>query len=228
MRAASESGAQGVWKRLGAVFLPGAYHTLWNSQEREYAEHLRRLPNADRRRRFHRHVSNIEATAHAASVFANQRAEVVGWFQGGVLRGAAEIVFFDAAGPNGEETVEAEAAFAVEPKWQGRGVGAGLMHRAALHARNAGAVRLHIATETDNRAMLHVADEAGVIFEVEDRDAEGVLRSEPRTVASICLQTLEEEVGLVAWGWELFVSWLLSAPRRVWRMIWATRRTSRT
>lgn len=215
MRAARESGFSRFGRGLRVVFAPGAYHTLWKSQEGEYAAHLRRLPSGDRRRRFHRTVSNVEATAHAAAVFANDRAEVVGWFQGGVLRGAAEVVFFDVKDRDGGVHVEAEAAFAVEPKWQGRGVGAGLMHRAALHARNAGATRLHIATETDNRAMLKVADQAGVVFEVEDRDAEGVLRAEPRSVASVCLQTLEEEVGLVAWGWELLVAWVRKLPRRV-------------
>lgn len=185
----------------------GAYRTLWPSERDDYADHLKRLSPACRRLRFHRAVSDDGLDAHAERVFAKSL-HVIGWFYRGVLRGAVEVAVFD--GPDG---TEAEAAFAVEAHNRGRGVGAELMHRAALYARNRGAETLHIATERDNIPMIRLAVSSGAQFRIHATEADGVLHQDARSVFSLLLETAEEEVGVLHWAWDRAMRW----ARRKWR-----------
>ena len=194
----------------------GAYRTLWRSEWRDYAEHLKRLSPACRRLRFHRTMTDEALERHARRVF-DEGLHVVGWFYRGVLRGAAEVAVFD--GPNGPE---AEAAFAVEERNRGRGVGAELMHRGALYARNRNAETLHIATEHDNVPMIRLAVSSGARFHIEATDADGVMHQHERNVFSLLLETAEEEVGLIHWAWDRMMRWF----RRTWRF-WRGRRAGR-
>lgn len=189
----------------------GAFRTLWSSERDEYLEHLQRLSQNCRRLRFHRTMSDDALALHADAAFENH-AHVIGWFLDGELRGAAEVVVFD--GPNGPE---AEAAFAVEEPFRGRGVGRELMHRASLYARNRNARALHIATERENRAMLRLAMGSGTKFEISGGEADGVLTSEPRNVFSLLLETAEEEAGLIHWAFDAAALWMGRSWRRVWR-----------
>ncbi|MCI4665053.1 MAG: GNAT family N-acetyltransferase [Neomegalonema sp.] len=191
--------------RLSTLF--DASRTLWPSEKADYAAHLKRLEPDARRMRFHGPTSDEAIEKHVARVFANDNSLVIGWFAGGEVRAAAEVAVYET--PNG---TEAEAAFAVESSWRNRGVGRGLMHRAALYARNRGARRLHIATDANNGPMLRLAYNSGADFEIHDGDADGVLVEDPRSVFSICLETLEEEVGLIAWGWEVLMRRLQGGP----------------
>lgn len=177
------------------VSTDGAYRTLWRWEGNDYLAHLRRLEPKCRRLRFHRSMSDDALELHAKRAFADN-VHVVGWFLDGELRGAAEVAVYPTAkGP------EAEAAFAVESAYRGRGVGGELMHRAALYARNRGARTLHIATERDNQAMLRLASRAGAEFEINSTEADGVVTSEPRTVFSLLLETAEEDIGVLSWAW---------------------------
>lgn len=198
------------------IWPSGAYRTLWRSEWEVYAEHLKRLPASCRRLRFHRTMTDEALERHAKKVF-DDGLHVIGWFYRGVLRGAAEVAIFD--GANGPE---AEAAFAVEDRNRGRGVGGELMHRAALYARNRSAETLHIATERDNIPMIRLALSSGAEFQIEETDADGVLHQHERTVFSLLLETAEEEVGILHWAWDRAMRWL----RRHWRFVWsyATRR----
>lgn len=190
----------------------GAYRSLWSWERDDYHQHLVRLDPTCRRKRFHRAMSDAGLALHADHVFAAPKIHVIGWFKDGVLRGAAEVALFDT--PRGPE---AEAAFAIEAEWRRVGVGRGLMHRAALHARNQGAQRLHIATDRDNRAMIRLAESCGVQFHVEDRDAEGVVRPQPRSLGSIALETLEEEAGVISWLFDAARTGVSQTWRRLWR-----------
>lgn len=189
-----------------AMFHPGgAYRTLWSWEKDDYLEHLKRLGPECRRLRFHRAMSDDGLALHVDQVFKAERdggVHVIGWFHDGDLAGAAEVAVYET--PSG---LDAEAAFAVEEGYRGAGVGRELMHRAALYAQNRGAATLHIATERENRAMLRMAVNSGATFEITASEADGVLQSEPRTIFSILLETVEEEAGVAFWAWDRFVAW---------------------
>ena len=174
----------------------GAYRTLWSWEAAEYADHLKRLDPTARRRRFHGCVSEQALEAHAARAVGDDTVRVIGWFKDGVLRGAVEIAMLD-----GQSEPEAEAAFTVEKSDRGHGVGHHLMERALLFARNRGAHKVHIATESENRAMIALAAGSGATLEASGQDVDGVLDAGDRTVFSIGLEAVEEEAGLLAWVW---------------------------
>ncbi|MEO1328151.1 MAG: GNAT family N-acetyltransferase [Pseudomonadota bacterium] len=190
----------------------GAFRSLWSWEADLYYEHLKRLGREDRRLRFHRAMSDDGLRLHVDRAFEHDKkpnglVHVIGWFLDAELRGAAEVAVYET--PDGPE---AEAAFAVEEDYRGQGVGRELMRRSALYARNRGAGVLHIATERDNRAMLKLAMGSGAVFEISAADADGVLRTEPRSVFSLLLETAEEDLGVAHWAWDRALGWL----RRRW------------
>lgn len=176
----------------------GAYRVLWPSERCAYLRHLGRLDRESRRQRFHRFMPDKALATHARRVFDDPNIRVIGWFYRGVLRGAAEVAIIPTTG----EAVLAESAFAVEKEYRRRGVGAGLMRRAALAARNRRARSMVVSTTWQNRAMLRLAMASGARFETGMADAEGALATGKRSVYSLCLETVNEEVGLVAWSWD--------------------------
>lgn len=186
------------WAALGVD--RGAYRTLWPSEAADYLRHLSRLDPETRRQRFHRMMSDRSLALHARKVFESPDIQVVGWFYRGVLRGAAEVAIIRTGPDRGD--VMAEAAFAVEAPYRKRGVGFGLMRRAALIARNRNARSLLIATTWSNRAMLRLAMRCGARFQMGETEAEGRLATGRRNAYSLCLETFREEVGLVGWLWD--------------------------
>lgn len=188
---------------MGAASVGGAFRTLWNWEKPDYVAHLIRLDSECRRLRFHGAMSDERLARHADHVFSHDDVDVVGWFKDGVLRGAAEVAVFATASGR-----EAEAAFAIEYAYRRNGVGRALMERAALHARNLGATDLHIATDRENRAMIGLARSCGATFEINDTEADGVLHNAPRTVFSIALETIEQEIGVAQWAYDTAGAWL--------------------
>ncbi len=174
----------------------GAYRSLWSWEADDYAAHLKRLDVGARRRRFHASVSDAAIDAHAARALSNPAVRIIGWFKDGVLRGAVEIALDDS-----DDALEAEAAFAVEQTERGHGVGHQLMRRALLFACNRGARRVHIATESENRAMIALAAGSGATLDACGQDVDGVLDAGERTVFTVGLEAVEEEAGLLGWGW---------------------------
>ncbi|MEO1292295.1 MAG: GNAT family N-acetyltransferase [Pseudomonadota bacterium] len=177
----------------------GAFRTLWASEKEAYLAHLKRLSMTDRRLRFHCAQGDEALARHVDTVFERD-VHIIGWFVGGVLRGACEVALEDL----GVTAPQAEAAFTVESRFRGRGIGHELMHRAILYARNHGAEMLHIDTEAGNQPMLKLANAHGLSLERSQSDVAGVLRPAPATVSSRCLEVAEEEVGLITWALAAF------------------------
>lgn len=145
----------------------GLIRKVWIGEIYKYRDHLLRLDQESRIRRFSGGVSDayirnyIETSAWLDTV-------VHGFYVDGQLRGAAELRPI-----NGKE---AEAALSVEPRWQGHGVGSALLERTLLTARNRGITHLHMACLADNRRMQQLARKfaaelnfsfGGVVGEVE-------------------------------------------------------------
>jgi len=129
----------------------GTIRKLWIGETDAYRDHLLRLDNESRHRRFSGAVSDEVIARHAAT--ANGFGVVVyGFFVDGVLRGAAELR------QNGSLfSHEAEAAFSIEQPWQSHGVGTELLERTLLSARNRGIKSLRMDCLAENRRMQQLA-----------------------------------------------------------------------
>ncbi|WP_175478707.1 GNAT family N-acetyltransferase [Rubrimonas cliftonensis] len=171
----------------------GVFRELWSLDWVHYTAHLKRLSPEDRVSRFHGVVRDHRIEAHAREAL-RRPGRVLGWFDGGTLRAAAEVAFAP-----GE--TEAEAAFEVEQSYRGRGVGTELVARTLLWSRNRGVRRLLIHTTRRNLPMLRAAQANGAAFEFDIADAEGVIAAEAPNLLSHtaeAMQALED-----AWRWSL-------------------------
>ena len=129
----------------------GVVRKLWSVETDAYRDHLLRLDQESRNKRFSGAVSDEFITRHAAS--AGELGVVVhGFFVEGVLRGAAELRPF---GPLFAR--EGEAAFSIEQPWQSHGVGTVLLERTLLSARNRGIKLLQMNCLADNQRMQQLA-----------------------------------------------------------------------
>jgi GNAT superfamily N-acetyltransferase len=95
-----------------------------------------------------------------------------------------------------ELTSCAEFGVSVLKKARGRGYGARLFERAAIHARNEGVDMLFIHALSENRAMLHIAAKAGAKFERAGGETDAYLRLPPATFDTRMAELVEEQVAL--------------------------------
>ena len=177
----------------------GAYRALWAFDRADYAAHLKRLSQGDRRSRFQYAATDEQIDRHVAE-FLDGGGHVIGWFVDGTLRAAAEVAIFD-----DHET--AEAAFEVEADWRGRGVGAELVNRALLWARNRGVKRLLIHTTRQNTAMLKAAKQSGARFEFDLAEADGVIEAPRASWRSHLREIRFEEQGVMRWLRDAALRW---------------------
>lgn len=188
----------------------GAYRALWTFDREAYEAHLKRLTESDRLSRFQYAATDAQIERHVDE-FLKGGGHVIGWFVDGDLRAAAEVALLG----DGES---AEAAFEVEGDWRGRGVGAELVGRALLWARNRGVRRLLIHTTRRNTAMLKAATRRGATFEFDLSDAEGVIEAPRASWRSYLREVRFEEDGVQRW--------LLDLLRRGWQRLFGHDRRS--
>jgi len=103
------------------------------------------------------------------------------------LAGAAHLARADA---------HAELGVSVLAEHRGRGVGAALLARAHLHARNWGTKTLFMHCLAENDAMLHLAAKQGMRIVAQDGEADAHLALPPASPASFAQAMFDERVGL--------------------------------
>ncbi len=124
---------------------------LCNSDQAAISSHFLRLGAKARRARFGNAVSREFVKRYAERILQMDGA-VYGVFVAGELRALAELREL----PD-ERPMVAEAAFSVEPDWQGRGLGNTLMAHIVVSARNRGIKSLNMMCLRDNRRMRRLA-----------------------------------------------------------------------
>jgi len=129
----------------------GLIRKLWIGEAYKYRDHLLRLDQESRHRRFGGGVSDAYIRNYVDTAMWLD-AIVHGFFVDGALRGAAELRPI-----GGRFSKEGEAAFSVEKPWQGHGVGSALLERTILAARNRGIAHLRMACLAANRRMQQLA-----------------------------------------------------------------------
>ncbi|MDJ0948226.1 MAG: GNAT family N-acetyltransferase [Alphaproteobacteria bacterium] len=112
-----------------------------------YEAHLLRLTSEDRAMRFAAGVGEGFIREYVAGLDP-ARTLVLGHFEAGELRGAAEIAGLDTGWPP-----EAELAVTVEVGHQGRGIGTELVRRILVVARNRSIQKIHAICLADNIKM---------------------------------------------------------------------------
>lgn len=125
-----------------------ALRKLLPSEAPALLAHLLRLPPEDRTARFMHAVSDATIAAHVEAIDW-VGGVVVGYFEAGVLRGAAELA--------GRLFREVEIAVTVEPSCQDQGIGTALLGQALLIARNRRFATAHVVCMGSNRRFQRVA-----------------------------------------------------------------------
>ncbi|HZQ75329.1 MAG TPA: GNAT family N-acetyltransferase [Burkholderiales bacterium] len=91
----------------------------------------------------------------------------------------------------------AELGVSVLPEARNRGVGAALLSRAMVHARNWGLSALLVHCLRENRAMMHLARKLGMAITAEAGEADAWLRLPRPDAGTFFGEAFEQQVGLL-------------------------------
>ncbi|WP_083660274.1 GNAT family N-acetyltransferase [Acuticoccus yangtzensis] len=162
---------------------------LRRSETRLVAEHLLRLDEESRRRRFCRPVNDAYLRAYAMGE-KDRSGHIEGVFVNGVLRGIAELRPL-----GGDYRGHAEAAFSVEYEFQRRGLGARLFEHLVLRARNTGIHTLTMSCLPENRAMQRLARRLGGSLVRWPGEMHSTVMEDPPTFFSIAREAAVDMAG---------------------------------
>ena len=153
--------------------------------------HLLALDHQDRYLRFGYSASDAQVQRYVDGLDF-ERDDIFGIFNRRLeLIAMAHLAFLppEAGGPAG-----AEFGVSVLKKARGRGFGARLFERAAVHARNEGVELIFIHALSENTAMIKIARNAGATVERAGSETEAYLRLPPATLDSRLSEALDEQV----------------------------------
>lgn len=150
--------------------------------------HLQALEKADRYLRFGYVATNAQIDAYVKGLDM-ARDEIFGIYN----RKLELIAMAHLALPT-EQSASASAEFGVSvlKSARGRGYGARLFERAAMHTRNEGYSQIMIHALSENAPMLRIARSAGASITRDGPDSEAYLRLAPATLDSRITEIIEE------------------------------------
>jgi GNAT superfamily N-acetyltransferase len=148
--------------------LPGAIRPLTPEEGGALAEHLRRLDNDARRRRFGLAVGDGFIDGYARGIDW-QRAFVLGYFEGGELRGAVEVAWPAVEWLDGA----AEIAVQIEAGWRRRGIASALLRAASRLARARGIAGIFFSSLAENEPLRRLVGRFGVPIALVGSELEG-------------------------------------------------------
>ncbi|MGS0756454.1 N-acetyltransferase family protein [Roseateles sp. GG27B] len=170
--------------------------SLARRHRQRIAQHLLGLDERDRYLRFGYPASNEQISRYATSIDFD-RDEVLGVFNRRLDLVAMAHLAYAPVPQWSDKPAMAEFGVSVLSQVRGRGFGARLFERAALHARNRGIETLFIHALSENGAMLKIARNAGATVEREGSESEAWLRLAPDTVSSHVGEALERHMAEV-------------------------------
>ncbi len=177
------------------IFHTHAVRRLYKPDLAAFTEHLVRLDAETRYNRFGLQVSD-EYLKNYAELCFKPASLVYGYFEDGVIRGAAELRVF--ASKDRPQQRDAEAAFSVEGPWRRRGIGTELMGHVVLAARNRGVTTFTIFCLRHNQAMLRLAKKFEADLEFEHNDVTGHLIARPPSAMSYFREFVDNSLDLGA------------------------------
>jgi GNAT superfamily N-acetyltransferase len=87
----------------------------------------------------------------------------------------------------------AEFGVSVLPNGRGQGIGTALLARASVHSRNTRIETLYVHCLANNRAMMHLAQKAGMLVEYAHGDADAYLKLPPANSGTIVEEAANEQ-----------------------------------
>lgn len=158
-----------------------------------FRDHLTRLDEDTRYNRFGLQVSDAYLAEYVDLCFRPD-AITYGYFEDGVIRGAAELRVFTADDVRLRRS--AEAAFSVEKPWRRRGIGTELMSHVVLAARNRRVTEITIFCLQSNQAMLRLARKFETDLTFERNDVTGHLVARAPSPVSYVREILDNVLDL--------------------------------
>ena len=143
-------------------------------------DHLLRLDPGSRHDRFNGFLDD-SFIEHYAAKCADDGTVIIAYFEGGVVRGAAEL-----HPPDQSPDALPEIAFSVEASVRRQGVGSILFKKLIVEARAKGYHSLRITTGAQNHAMRALANKFGAHLDVPPRRIHRKHRSKAATAARTC------------------------------------------
>ena len=159
------------------------FRKLGRQDTARYAAHLRRLGAADRRARFMGELGARAIGRHIARLDWD-RAVLLGCFVDGVLRGSAELH----PGPDGV----GEAAFAVEARFQGHGLGTELVRRLLVIARNRAMQEVFLICLAGNARIRRIVTRLAGSVSVDGSEATAAIELLPANPATHAAELLDD------------------------------------
>jgi RimJ/RimL family protein N-acetyltransferase len=125
------------------------------------------------------------------------RAMVIGYFDAGELRGAAELQVADDRIP-----ALYEVAITVETAWQDRGVATELLRRVLVIAGNRSARAVQLKCVGDNHRIQHIAQKFGAQLHSRDGESEAEISTSSLTYWSLCEGVADDNLGWLSFWFD--------------------------
>jgi RimJ/RimL family protein N-acetyltransferase len=156
----------------------------------EILQHLLALGDEDRRLRFGTQTPD-EVISHYVEQLDFNNDAVFGIFNADLrLIGMAHLAYL----PEIEgQARAAEFGVSVLPEGRAQGLGTALLHRSAVHSRNSNIQTLYVHCLANNKAMMHLAQKAGMSVEYAYGDADAYLKLPPANPATIVEEAANEQ-----------------------------------
>jgi GNAT superfamily N-acetyltransferase len=188
LRPPQDSSSEAPGKRAIPVLVP--IRSLGANHRDRIAKHLLSLDQHDRYLRFG-YLEQDEHIQRYVDGLDFERDEIFG-----IYNRKLDLIAMAHLAHAADKSQQACAEFGVSvlPSARGRGYGARLFDRAAMHATNDGISLLFIHALSENAAMLKIARNAGAKVERDGTESEAYLHLPPATFDSQMTELIEEQV----------------------------------
>ncbi len=156
----------------------------------EILQHLLQLNEEDRRLRFGTQTPDEVIQRYVAHLEFNKDT-IFGIFGSNLkLIGMAHLAYLPEI--KGQARA-AEFGVSVLPEGRSQGLGTALLQRSAVHARNTRIETLFVHCLSSNKAMMHLAQKAGMSIEYAHGDADACLKLPPANSSTIVEEAADEQ-----------------------------------
>ena len=156
----------------------------------EILSHLLQLGEEDRRLRFGTKTPDEVINHYVEGLDFNKDA-VFGVFDADLkLIGMAHLAYLPEIKG---EPLSAEFGVSVLPEGRAQGIGTALLQRSAVHSRNSNIQILYVHCLANNKAMMHLAQKAGMTVEYAYGDADAYLKLPPANPGTIVDEAANEQ-----------------------------------
>lgn len=156
----------------------------------EILSHLLQLGEEDRRLRFGTQTPD-EVIQHYVEHLDFNKDAIFGIFDAELkLIGMAHLAYLPEIK---NQARAAEFGVSVLPEGRAQGLGTALLQRSAMHSRNSNIQTLYVHCLANNKAMMHLAQKAGMRVEYAYGDADAYLKLSPANPATIVEEAANEQ-----------------------------------